>query len=161
MSNGLPANGDQAAAGVLICDDNDAIRELLGAVVDGSPGLRVAGEARDGNEAVVEATRLQPDVILLDLAMPKRSGLEAIPDLRRLAPQARIIVFSAFAGAAVAEQVLALGAASYLEKGASPDTIVALIEETLARPDRVKSPRAEASRVGAPSLELGTSSLPD
>ena len=105
---------------MLICDDNDAMRTLLRVIVDTSPGLRVVGEAADGNEAVAEATRLQPDVILLDLAMPNRSGLDALPELRQVAPEARIIVFSGFAGTIVAEQVLALGAASYLEKGRTP-----------------------------------------
>ena len=59
--------------------------------------MRVVGEAADGNEAIVEAIRLQPDVILLDLAMPNRSGLEALPELRRVAPNAQIVVFSGFA----------------------------------------------------------------
>lgn len=130
MSNGAPTAGDKAA-GVLICDDNDAIRTLLGAIVGDSPGMRVVGEAADGNEAIVEAIRLQPDVILLDLAMPNRNGLEALPELRRLAPDAQVIVFSGFASAAVAEQVLALGAVSYLEKGADPATIVESIEQAL------------------------------
>jgi two-component system invasion response regulator UvrY len=131
MSNGASSHGD-AAAGVLICDDNDAIRELLSAIVDDSPGMRVVGEAADGNEAIIEAIRLQPDVILLDLAMPNRNGLEALPELRRVAPAAQIIVFSGFASSTVAEQVLALGAASYLEKGADPDTIAATITLALA-----------------------------
>jgi DNA-binding NarL/FixJ family response regulator len=131
LSNGAPTY-DDAGAGVLICDDNDAMRSLLGAVVGASLGLRVLGEAADGNEAVALATRLQPNVILLDLAMPVRSGLEALPELRQVAPDARIIVLSGFAGSIVAEEVIALGAAGYLEKGADPDTIVATIEQALA-----------------------------
>ena len=127
----MSTNG-AAAAGVLICDDNEAVRALVGLIVDRAAGLTVVGEAADGNEAIVEATRLQPDVIMLDLAMPKLSGLEAIPALRRIAPRAQIIVFSGFATASVAAQVLALGAVSYLEKGANPDTIVATIERALA-----------------------------
>jgi DNA-binding NarL/FixJ family response regulator len=131
MNDRALMNGN-GAAGVLICDDNEAVRMLLGVIVDASPGMRVVGEAGDGNEAVAEATRLQPDVIMLDLAMPQRSGLEALPELRRIAPQAQIIVFSGFARSSVAEQVIALGATSYLEKGATPDAIVATIEHALA-----------------------------
>jgi len=80
----------------------------------------------------VKATSHEPDLILLDLAMPNRSGLEALPELRRLVPNAQIIVFSGFASATVADEVLALGAVAYLQKGASPDTIVAAIEEAFA-----------------------------
>jgi DNA-binding NarL/FixJ family response regulator len=130
LRNGAP-HAD-AGAGVLICDDNDAMRSLLGVIVDTSLGMRVVGEAADGKEAVAQATRLQPNVILLDLAMPIRSGLEALPELRQVASDARIIVFSGFAGSIVAEQVIALGAVAYLEKGADPDTIVATIEQALA-----------------------------
>jgi DNA-binding NarL/FixJ family response regulator len=134
VTNGAAADGD-APAGVLICDDNDAIRELLGAVVARDPGLRVVGEAADGNEAIVEAITLQPDVIVLDLAMPNRSGLEALPELRRVAPDARIIVLSGFASANVADEVMALGAASYIEKGADSDAIVAAIRHAVASPN--------------------------
>ena len=119
------------AARVLICDDNDALRALLTVIVDTGLGMRVVGEAADGNEAVAMATQLQPDVILLDLAMPNLSGLEALPELRRVAPDGQIVVFSGLAGTTVAEQALALGAAVYLEKGAHPDTIVATIEQAL------------------------------
>jgi DNA-binding NarL/FixJ family response regulator len=133
VTNGAAADGD-TPAGVLICDDNEAIRKLLGVIVDNEPGLRVVGEAADGNEAIVEAIALQPDVILLDLAMPKRSGLEALPELRRVAPDARIVVVSGFASANVAEEVIALGAASYIEKGADPAAIVAAIGQALAPP---------------------------
>ncbi len=133
MTNGAAADGD-TPAGVLICDDNEAIRKLLSTIVDNDPGLRVVGEAADGNEAIVEAIALQPDVILLDLAMPRRSGLEALPELRRVAPDARLVVLSGFTSANVAEEVIALGAASYLEKGADPAAIVAAIAEALAPP---------------------------
>src|SRR6185312_15944808 len=85
------------SAGVLICDDTALIRKLVSMVIGNSFGLHVVGEATDGNEAVVEAKRLQPDVIVLDLAMPHRSGLEALPALRRVAPAAQVVIFSGFA----------------------------------------------------------------
>lgn len=123
---------DDTALGVLICDDNAAMRALLGVVIGTSAGLAVIGEAADGNEAIAEATRLQPDVILLDLAMPNRSGVEALPELRYVAPAAQIVVLSGFALSAAADDVFALGAAAYLEKGADPETIVATIENAVA-----------------------------
>lgn len=118
---------DEDTITVLICDDVDDMRMLLGIVVRLRPDLRVVGEARDGNEAVAEAKRLQPDVILLDLSMPHRTGLDALPEIRRVAPDARVIVLSGFAASTVAEEVLALGAARFIEKGAAPDEIVAAI----------------------------------
>lgn len=132
MSNGASPSGS-AAVGVLICDDSEALRELVRAVIDLRPSLRVVGEAGDGNEAVVEATRLQPDVILLDLAMPLRTGLDALSELRLVAPAAKIIVFSGFSSASVAEDVIGLGAARYVSKGADPDTINDAIEEVAAQ----------------------------
>jgi two-component system invasion response regulator UvrY len=133
MSDEPPAPDDQPdSSSVLICDDNVAMRVLLGVIIDTAHGLRVVGEAGDGDVAVLEATRLQPDVILLDLAMPNRSGLEVLPDLRLVAPDAQIVVLSGFAEATVAEEVLALGARTYLQKGADPDTIIATIQSAAA-----------------------------
>ena len=130
MNNGRPASNG-TSAGVLICDDYAAIRRMLTVIVDQSPGLRVVGEAADGKEAIEKAQLLQPDVILLDLAMPAHTGLDALPTLRRVSPEARIIVFSGFAEGLVAEQVIELGAVRYLEKSAEPATIVATIHQVL------------------------------
>jgi DNA-binding NarL/FixJ family response regulator len=115
------------ATQVLICDDVGAMRELLRVIVDAEPMFHVVGEARNGNEAVTEAERLQPHVILLDLAMPNRTGLDALPDLKRVAPQAFVIVFSGFASSAVIDSVLELGANHYLPKGCDPAEIIATI----------------------------------
>jgi DNA-binding NarL/FixJ family response regulator len=107
---------------------------LLRAVIGLRPSLRVVGEAGDGNEAIAEATRLQPDIIMLDLAMPRRTGLDALPELRQVAPAAKIIVFSGFSAASVADEVIALGAVHYLSKGADVDEINDAIEEVAAQP---------------------------
>jgi DNA-binding NarL/FixJ family response regulator len=128
---------DDEAIGVLICDDVDGMRGLLRIVVELRPGLRVVGEARDGNEAVAEAKRLQPDVILLDLSMPVRTGFNALPEIRTVAPEARVIVLSGFLASTIAPKILELGASLYLEKGASPEEILAAIEEVAAKPLRV------------------------
>jgi two-component system, NarL family, invasion response regulator UvrY len=118
---------------VLICDDVDAMRLLLGAVIELRPGLRVVGEARDGNEAISEASRVQPDVILLDLSMPLRTGFEALPEILEAAPDAQVIVLSGFLAATIETEVLALGAALFMEKGSHPDAINDAIEAVAAR----------------------------
>lgn len=122
----------QREVGVLICDDYASMRALLRMIIEARPGMAVVGEAADGREAIVEATRLQPDVILLDLAMPYKTGLEALQRLRVVAPAARVIIFSGFSMASVSEDVIALGAVLYLQKGASPDAIAEAIEEAAA-----------------------------
>ena len=124
-------SGGDGEIGVLICDDVDAMRMLLCLVVGLGADLRVVGEARDGNEAISEAKRLQPDVILLDLSMPRRTGLDALPEIRRAAPAAQIIVLSGFAASTIEAEVLALGA-RFIEKGADPDVIAAAIHEVAA-----------------------------
>ena len=122
----------KTSIGVLICDDDAMVRKLLRAVVESRPSFRVVGEAADGDEAIAEASGLQPDVILLDLAMPRRTGLDAIPELGRVAPAAKIIVLTGFSEASVAQDVIDLGAVRFLTKGASPDAINDAIEEAAA-----------------------------
>ena len=97
-------NGDEI--GVLICDDVDAMRMLLRVVIELRPGLKVVGEARDGDEAIGEAKRLQPDVILLDLSMPGRTGFDALPEIRQVAPKAKVIVLSGFVASTSAPAVI-------------------------------------------------------
>jgi DNA-binding NarL/FixJ family response regulator len=115
--------------GVLICDDVAGIRELLRTVIGLSPRLRVVGEASDGREAIAEAARTQPDVVLLDLVMPNMDGLEALQEIRRVAPASRVVILSGLDASAMAEEALKLGAVRYVEKGADPDTIAATLEE--------------------------------
>ena len=117
---------------VLIADDHAVVRQGLRTYLELQADVEVVAEAADGEEAVRAAERHEPDVILLDLAMPNRSGLEALPDLRRVARDAQIVVLSGFATATVAEDVLALGARAYVEKGADPDTIIATIQSAIA-----------------------------
>src|ERR1700730_18597368 len=122
------------ATTILICDDNTAMRVMLRAVVEFMPAMSVVGEAADGEAAISEASRLQPAVILLDLAMPVLSGLDALPRLRQVAGAAKIIVLAGFSTATVADEVLALGADRYLEKGADIETIITAIDRVSAGP---------------------------
>ncbi|HJS70704.1 MAG TPA: response regulator transcription factor [Gaiellaceae bacterium] len=108
---------------VLVCDDSPQIRELVRIVLE-LEGNEVVSEAENGREAVDEAERLQPDVVLLDLSMPVMDGLEALPEIKRVAPEARIIVLSGFDNDRLVSQALALGADHYVPKGGDPNEIV-------------------------------------
>ena len=108
---------------VLLCDDSPQIRELVRIVLE-LDGNEVVSEAENGREAVDEAERLQPDVVLLDLSMPVMDGLEALPEIKRVAPEARIIVLSGFDNDRLVSQALALGADHYVPKGGDPNEIV-------------------------------------
>ena len=103
--------------GVMVCDDNAEIRSILTEIIVLEPGLRFLGHACDGNEAIAKARLLQPDIIILDLAMPNRSGLDALPELAVAAPQAKTIVLSAYAAPSMVEEAMRRGAVSYVEKG--------------------------------------------
>jgi two-component system, NarL family, response regulator NreC len=103
--------------GVLVCDDNDEIRGILTEIIVLEPGFRVVGHACDGEEVIAIARLLQPDVIILDLAMPNKSGLDALPELALAAPHAKTIVLSAFAAPRVVNEAMRRGAVKYVEKG--------------------------------------------
>lgn len=122
----------EETTGVLICDDVDLMRAFLREAVGMRPTLHVAGEARDGDEAVAEARRVQPNVILLDLSMPGRTGLSALPEIHQVAPGAQIIVLSGFVTSTIVEDVLALGAQRFIEKGTNIDAILDAIEAVAA-----------------------------
>jgi DNA-binding NarL/FixJ family response regulator len=115
-----------------ICDDVREFRELMRFGLDEDPEIVVVGEAADGLEAVEIVSKLRPDVVLLDLSMPKLDGLEVIQSLRERAPSSRIIVLSGFAAARMEALVLERGATRYLEKGTSLAEIRSAIHETAA-----------------------------
>ena len=124
---------------VLICDDYEPMRALLRWIIEERAGMAVAGEAGDGDEAVSEARRLQPDVILLDLAMPRKTGLEALQELGRVAPAARVVIFSGFSVASIGRELVDLGAVFYLQKGASPEAVIEATEQAAANATPVES----------------------
>ena len=125
----MAATARKRRARAVVIDDATDIRELLCTVLRRS-GIEVVGEAGDGKAGVEVVRAERPDVVLLDLAMPVMDGVEALPLIRELVPDAQIIVISAFAGA-VSEQVLDWGADGYLQKGTPLKAIVAYVEEKL------------------------------
>lgn len=109
---------------VMLADDNDDMRRLLTVALSRDGRFEVVGEAGDGDEAVELARALKPDLILLDLGMPKRGGLESVPLLREVSPESRVVVVSGFPGERLETLTRAQGAVGYVEKGLSPKQMV-------------------------------------
>ena len=114
---------------VLIVDDHAVVREGLRALITVRSGIEVAGEAADGEEAVALAAALQPDVILLDLVMPNKGGLEAIAEIKQQDAQARILVLTSFSEDAQVFSAIKAGALGYLLKDASPQDLLQAIQD--------------------------------
>jgi len=112
---------------ILIVDDHAIVREGQRALIDTEHGMELVGEAADGVQAVNMARYLQPDVILLDLVMPRKGGLEAIGEIKEQNPNARILVLTSFAEDEKVYAAIKAGAQGYLMKDASPQDILAAI----------------------------------
>lgn len=108
---------------VVVIDDTEDLRAMIRIILTRA-GFEVVAEGADGQAGIEAVTAHRPDLILLDLAMPVMDGLTALPHLRLLAPDAKIVVFSGFGGGDLASRALDTGADDYLEKGASPKQIV-------------------------------------
>ena len=108
---------------VLLVDDHAVVREGLRTYLELQDGIEVVGEAADGREGVAAAERLRPDVILMDLVMPRLDGVGAMRELRRRLPSARVIVLTSFTDDAKLLPAVQAGAAGYLLKNAQPQEI--------------------------------------
>jgi len=107
----------------VIVDDVPHMRVLFRMFLEDA-GVAVVGEGATGTEAIECAERLAPDVMTLDLSMPDMDGLQAIPQIRRVAPQTKIVVVSGFAASRIASLALEFGAAAYVEKGGPEEEFV-------------------------------------
>ena len=114
---------------ILIVDDHAIVREGQRALIDTEPGMELVGEAADGVQAVEMARSLQPDVILLDLLMPRKGGIEAAREIKEENPTARILVLTSFADDQKVYAAIKAGALGYLLKDASPQELLAAIRE--------------------------------
>jgi two-component system, NarL family, response regulator LiaR len=109
--------------GVLIVDDHAVVREGLRTFLELQDGIAVVGEAGDGEEAVRQAEALRPDVVLMDLVMPRLDGVGAMRELRRRLPATRVIVLTSFAEDQRLLPAIQAGAAGYLLKNVAPSEL--------------------------------------
>jgi NarL family two-component system response regulator LiaR len=114
---------------ILIADDHAIVRKGIRTLLDTEPDIEVIGEAQDGQQAIAEAHRLRPDVILMDLVMPQADGIMAIRHIAACQPEARILVLTSFSTDDKIFPAIKAGALGYLLKDSGPHELVRAIHQ--------------------------------
>ena len=112
---------------VLIVDDHPLVRAGLGTLLGSADDIEVVGEAADGDEVLAAATSVTPDVVLMDLSMPRLDGIAATRALTQAQPQVRVVALTSFADRGRVTDVLAAGAVGYLLKDCAPGELLAAV----------------------------------
>ena len=140
---------------VLIVDDHALFRAGLRSRLETEPGITPVGEAGSAEQAVVKARALQPDMVLIDLLLPRKSGYEAIPEVLNVSPSSRVLVVSSQAAPSSVRRAISAGASGYVPKRASDCELVEAIRRVAAG-ERYVEPDLGAQLVVAdrnPALE--------
>lgn len=116
---------------LVIAEDHTILREGLRALLSSQENLEVVGEAEDGREAIRQVEKLTPDLILMDLSMPKMNGIEAIREIRRRVPETRILALTVHKAEEFILEVLQSGADGYIPKDASSNELMMAIKSIL------------------------------
>ncbi len=117
---------------ILIADDHVILRMGLVTLFENTPGFAIAGEADDGEQAVKETLRLKPDVVIMDLSMPVKDGIEATREIMSAAPGTKILVLTTFATSDSISDVLAAGASGVVLKTIPRDRLLSAIHQVAA-----------------------------
>src|SRR5256885_12722660 len=114
---------------VLLADDHAVVRQGLRALLEAEEDMNVAGEAENGRQAVQMAKRLQPDVVVMDIAMPSLNGLEATRQISRECPKSKVLILSSYSDDEYVQQLTDAGASGYLVKQTAAQDLVTAIRE--------------------------------
>jgi len=114
---------------VLLADDHTVVRQGLRALLEAEEDMNMVGEAENGRQAVQMAKRLQPDVVVMDIAMPSLNGLEATRQVTRESPKSRVLILSSYSDDEYVQQLTDAGASGYLVKQTAAQDLVAAIRK--------------------------------
>jgi DNA-binding NarL/FixJ family response regulator len=117
---------------IMLADDHETVREGLKMIVDAQDDMEVVGFAADGREAVARAQELLPDVLVMDISMPKLNGLKATEKLNEVCPQVKVLTLSRHADDGYLRELLAAGACAYVLKQSAPTELIHAIRAVAA-----------------------------
>lgn len=112
---------------VLLVDDHEIVRRGLAGLLKAEPDVEVAGEAGDGESAVSLARNIRPDVVIMDVCMPKMDGIQATRAIHQELPETKVIALSIIEGTESADAMREAGAVSYITKAGSSDAMISAI----------------------------------
>ncbi len=121
-------------ARVLVADDASFMRQMIREIVE-SEGFEVCGEASDGIEAVDEFKKLHPDVVTMDIVMPRKSGIDAVRGIIALDPGARVVMCSALGQETLVAEAIQAGAKDFIVKPFKPDAVIETLKKVLEKED--------------------------
>jgi two-component system chemotaxis response regulator CheY len=121
-------------ARVLVADDASFMRQMIREIVE-SEGFEVCGEASDGVEAVDEFKRLQPDVVTMDIVMPRKSGIDAVRGIMAIDPGACVVMCSALGQETLVTEAIQAGAKDFIVKPFKPDAVIETLKRVLEKED--------------------------
>ena len=139
---------------VLLADDHLVVRMGLAAIIDLEKDMTVVGEAGDGKEAVALAARLRPDVIIMDLMMPRLNGADATAAIRAANPDAKVLVLTTFADSDDLKRALDAGAIGAIVKDSAHSELIRAIRETAAGTRHISTVIERQMKAAAPDIEL-------
>jgi DNA-binding NarL/FixJ family response regulator len=113
---------------IFIADDHEIVREGVRAMIEREPAWEICGEAASGRQAVAEAERLKPDIIVMDIGMPELNGLDATRQIKRVLPKCEVLIFTANETEEIVRTVFKAGARAYLLKSEASKHLVPAIQ---------------------------------
>jgi two-component system, chemotaxis family, chemotaxis protein CheY len=117
---------------VLIADDASFMRQMIRDIID-SEGYEVVGEATDGMEVVDKFKELHPDITMMDIVMPKRSGIDAVKAIMEIAPKANVVMCSALGQETLVMEAIQAGAKDFIVKPFKPEAVLATLKKVLEK----------------------------